>query len=188
MSAAGPILSIREGLSLATGIYTAFNDALTEEEFFYRPPAKWSPAQQTRHLIIATRTAKIAYRLPGFIVRWVGGRPNRPSRSYEELVERYRERLREGGRAAGRYIPRPVPASYGKEKMLKEFTMAMQKFGEAVEKGPLRNQLDNFLAPHPLLGKVTLRELGYFTIYHSYHHLENIRKMTRPESVTVARG
>lgn len=180
MSTTSSISSIQEGLLLAADAFTEFNNTLTEEEFFFRPPAKWSPAQQTRHLIISTRTARLAYRLPGFIVRWVGGRPNRPSRTYEELVERYRQHLREGGKAAGRYIPKPVPAAYGKEKMLKDFSNAMQQFGVAVEKGPLRNQLDNYLAPHPLLGKITLRELGYFTIYHSYHHLENIRKMTRP--------
>ena len=184
MSTAASISSIREEIALAAAAFTDFNNALSEEEFFYRPPAKWSPAQQTRHLIIATKTARIAYRLPGFMVRWVGGRPNRPSRSYEELVERYKQKLREGGRAAGRYIPKPVPASYGREKLLRDFNQAMQQFGESVEKGPLRNQLDAYLAPHPLLGKLTLRELGYFTIYHSYHHLENIRRMTRPDAAS----
>jgi hypothetical protein len=39
-------------------------------------------------------------------------------------------------------------------------------------------QLDKYIAPHPLLGKITLRELGYFTIHHMYHHLESIQKMT----------
>jgi hypothetical protein len=39
-------------------------------------------------------------------------------------------------------------------------------------------KLDNFIAPHPLLGKITLRELCYFTIYHTQHHLHNIKVMT----------
>ena len=35
--------------------------------------------------------------------------------------------------------------------------------------------LDRYLAPHPLLGKITLRELAYFTIYHTHHHLQIIK-------------
>ena len=37
-------------------------------------------------------------------------------------------------------------------------------------------KLDKYIAPHPLLGKITLRELAYFTIYHIQHHLSIIRK------------
>ena len=35
--------------------------------------------------------------------------------------------------------------------------------------------LDKFILPHPLLGKLTMREMMYFTIYHAQHH-ENIVK------------
>jgi hypothetical protein len=37
------------------------------------------------------------------------------------------------------------------------------------------DQLDHYIAPHPLLGKLTLRELCYFTIYHAGHHLNIIK-------------
>jgi len=30
--------------------------------------------------------------------------------------------------------------------------------------------LDLYILPHPLLGKITLREMLYFTAYHVYHH------------------
>jgi len=30
--------------------------------------------------------------------------------------------------------------------------------------------LDKLILPHPLLGKLTLREMMYFTIYHVQHH------------------
>lgn len=30
--------------------------------------------------------------------------------------------------------------------------------------------LDTVLLPHPLLGKLTVREMLYFTIYHAQHH------------------
>jgi hypothetical protein len=32
-------------------------------------------------------------------------------------------------------------------------------------------KLDHYILPHPLLGKLTLREMLFFTIYHNEHHL-----------------
>lgn len=31
-------------------------------------------------------------------------------------------------------------------------------------------ELDQYVLPHPLLGKLTLREMMFFTIYHVQHH------------------
>jgi hypothetical protein len=30
--------------------------------------------------------------------------------------------------------------------------------------------LDYYRLPHPLLGKLTVREMLFFTVYHNYHH------------------
>jgi hypothetical protein len=30
--------------------------------------------------------------------------------------------------------------------------------------------LDRYRLPHPLLGKLTVREMLLFTVYHNYHH------------------
>jgi len=35
-------------------------------------------------------------------------------------------------------------------------------------------QLDQLILPHPLLGKLTLREMLYFTIYHVQHHQKQL--------------
>lgn len=151
--------------------------SLTDEKFFSQPGDKWSAAQQIRHLITSTNMARLAFRLPAFMVRWVGGKPNRPSRSYEALVEKYKSRLQQGGRASGRYIPKAIPASYGKKRLLDEYMQAMKRYGHACTRGKQGANPDQYLAPHPLLGKITLRELNYFTIYHTLHHLDSIRRM-----------
>jgi hypothetical protein len=58
----------------------------------------------------------------------------------------------------------------------------MDKLINAIEKKTTDPHLDHFIAPHPLLGKITLRELCYFTIYHTLHHQaiinERIQEMT----------
>ena len=169
-------------LNKATIEFTDYCSSLSEEQFFFQPAEKWSAAQQVKHLVSATATAALAFRLPKFMVRMVGGKPNRASRTYDELVAKYYLKLEQGGKASSRYIPRLVPVSYGKEKIIKEFSKAMQQFTTALKGKWKEPQPDQYIAPHPLLGKITLRELCYFTIHHTYHHLESIRRsVTGPQ-------
>ena len=172
------IPGIEEHLITAEKEFTNFCSSLTEEQFFYQPEGKWSPAQQVKHLITATNMSRLPFILPGFIVRLIFGKPNRKSRTYDELVAKYKMKLEQGGSASGRYVPKPVPATYGKEKLLDQFTKAMKKFTLAMKKNGNESMPDSYLAAHPLLGKITLRELCYFTIYHTKHHLQNIRTLT----------
>ena len=172
------LADIDQRLSAATTGFHQYCSSLSDEKFFYQPEGKWSPAQQVKHLITSANMTRLAFSLPKFIVRWYAGKPNRPSRSYEELVAKYKLKLQQGGKASGRFIPKPIPASYGKDKMLEKFKNAMDKLLGTVSKKWREPQPDQYIAPHPLLGKITLRELCYFTIHHTYHHLESIQKMT----------
>jgi hypothetical protein len=165
---------IQQQLQSVENEFNRYCTTLTDEQFFYQPEGKWSPAQQVKHLITATSTSLLAFTLPGFLVRLVGGKPNRKSKTYDELVTKYKLKLEQGGRASGRYIPKPIPFNYGKEKLLNRFTNAMNKLTLALNKKWKEPKLDEYIAPHPLLGKITLRELCYFTIYHTQHHLRNI--------------
>ncbi len=36
------------------------------------------------------------------------------------------------------------------------------------------SDLDRLRLPHPLLGKLTVREMLYFTLYHNAHHARRI--------------
>lgn len=172
------IPEITQQLQAAEEKLSKFCSSLSDEQFFHQPDGKWSPAQQVKHLIISADRTRLAYTLPKFIVRWYTGKPNRPSRSYDKLVDKYKMKLEQGGKASGTFIPEPIPASYGKNKLLGQFVKAMDKLSEAIASTRKENQMEDYLAPHPLLGKITLRELGYFTIHHTYHHLESIQKMT----------
>jgi DinB superfamily len=151
---------------------------LSDEDFFHQPEGKWSAAQQVKHLIISANMSRLAFILPRFIVRLIGGKPNRTSRTYEDLVAKYKLKLEQGGRASGRFVPKPISAAYSRDKMMNKFNMAMQKFTKSVIKHKDTAFFENYLAPHPLLGKITLRELCYFTVYHTYHHLNNIKLAT----------
>ena len=38
------------------------------------------------------------------------------------------------------------------------------------------DEIDTYILPHPLLGKLTIREMIYFTIYHVEHHQNNTKQ------------
>lgn len=172
-------LSKEEIIAASEKKFSAFTEgckAVDEKNFFTHLADKWSVAENIEHLITSTNISGLAYTLPAFIVRWMGGRPNRSSRSYEQLVEKYKTKLAEGGKASGRFIPKKLDEKYGKEKLVQRWEKAAQKFIAALKKKRTSEiKLDDYLVRHPLLGRITLRELCYFTIYHTEHHVNIIK-------------
>jgi len=156
--------------------FTDYCFSINDPLYFQQPPEKWSVAQNVNHLIISARITSLAFSFPKFVVRVYAGKPNRPSRSYDELVAKYILKLAQGGRASGRFIPKSISENEGKEKMLQSFSTIMQRLTDTIQKKWEDPQLDQYLAPHPLLGKITLRELGFFTIHHTKHHLNTIKE------------
>ncbi len=151
-------------------------NGIDEVVFFNRPREKWSVAENVQHLIISTNTTSLAWYLPLFMVRWIGGTPNRNSRTYDELKDKYYKKLSEGGRASSRFVPKPIEIKYGKQKLMDNWNNATTKFIKTLIENRTEKDLDSYLIKHPLLGRITLRELGYFTIFHTEHHLHSIQK------------
>ncbi|MEO7922255.1 MAG: DinB family protein [Chitinophagaceae bacterium] len=163
-------------LLAASQEFSAECAGISDEIFFRQPATKWSVAQNVTHLVTSANMTRLAYRLPKFIVRLYAGKPNRPSRSFDELANKYKLKLEQGGKASGRFVAKPVAGEQGKENVITGFSKSMNRLTRSIEKNWDDSQLDRYLAPHPLLGKLTLRELAYFTIYHTQHHLHIIRE------------
>ena len=163
-------------LNFAKEEFTGFCNGIDAEALFRQPSEKWSIAQNIKHLIVSANATNLAFSLPKFIVRLYAGKPNRPSRSYEELVNKYKTKLQQGGKASGQFIPAIISPDAGKENMMISFSKSMDRLIANIEKNWPDTKLDQYIAPHPLLGKITLRELCYFTIYHTHHHLAIIKE------------
>jgi len=147
--------------------------AIPAKDFFARHGEDWSPSDNVDHLIRAHKPITMAMKLPRFIPRILFGKPNRPSRSYEALCEKYIDALNKGGRAGGAYLPEQVnpqkDAEDKKQKLLDQLSTASAELISIAEKWN-ENDLDKYLLPHPLIGKLTIREVLYFTIYHNLRH------------------
>jgi hypothetical protein len=147
--------------------------SLNKEQFEDAPNGKWSAGQNLDHLIRAITPLQMAYALPKFILSVLFGKTNRPSKTYEELVTKYKAKLSAGGKASGPFIP-PLIAFEKKDKLIKKYTDQKQKLIAKIKKQS-EADLDTYILPHPLLGKITLREMLYFTIHHNEHHLQLLK-------------
>ncbi|HEX4875053.1 MAG TPA: DinB family protein [Chitinophagaceae bacterium] len=158
-------------------LFTAFVAAVPDEAFLQQPNGKWSAGQLLEHIYLSVKPVRQALSLPKYFLRLLFGKANRPSRTYATLVEKYQQKLAAGGRAPGRFVPRPVPVEK-KEKGIKAVEKEIALVCEKLEKYT-EAELDTYILPHPLLGKLTLREMMYFTIYHVSHHLEQLQQNSR---------
>ena len=154
----------------------AFNnyiESLSKEQFEGAPNGKWSAGQNLDHLIRAIKPLQLAYSLPRFVLLILFGKTNRPSRTYDDLVTKYKTKLIAGGKASGPFIPAVIRFDK-KETLIRKYKEQKQKLIAKVERQGEKD-LDTYILPHPLLGKVTLREMLYFTIHHNEHHLELLK-------------
>jgi len=143
------------------------------QDFFTRQGEVWSPSDNVDHLIRAHKPITMAMKLPKFVLQLIFGKANRPSKSYEALCEKYLGALRQGGRAGGTFLPTQESpegnAEERKKKILDQLSKVSAELISVAEKWD-ENVLDKYILPHPLIGKLTVREMLYFTIYHNLRH------------------
>ncbi|KAA3641242.1 MAG: DinB family protein [Bacteroidetes bacterium] len=140
------------------------------EAFEKGPEGKWTTGQHLDHLIKSVVPLNQAFLLPKFVYQMKFGKPNRPPRDFEALVARYNEKLTKGGQAPSRFVPPSVTLEQ-KQSLIAKFSKEYQKLANKTLKWK-EADLDAYLLPHPLLGKVTVREMLFFTAHHIVHHLE----------------
>jgi hypothetical protein len=150
-------------------------EALNESEFMKAATGKWSAGQHLDHLCRSLSPLVLGLKLPSFIPKLLFGKANRPSKTYQDLVDKYLRKIDEGAKASGPYVP-PKAVSFSKKKaLLKQLKDSLIRICTTVE-AYSEKQLDQIILPHPLLGKVTLREMLYFTVYHAEHHRQLVEK------------
>jgi hypothetical protein len=160
--------TIQNALKINHQKFTELIASLSDEAFVKSINDKWTPGQQLEHIYLSIKPLRMALTLPKFMLKLIWGTANRKSKSYEELIAKYKHKLAQGGRATIRFVPKAVELSQREEliqlitKEINSICSKLNKFSEA--------ELDLYILPHPLLGKLTLIEMMYFTMYHVEHH------------------
>lgn len=151
---------------------------LSAEQFTSKPKAEtWSVAEEFDHIIKSASAVSSALKVWPFILKWKFGKPNRPIRNYELIHTKFTNAL------ASVNVKAKAPAKFksednkvfNKKEMLSHWNSTLAKFDQRINKWSDKN-LDKVLLPHPLLGKMMVREMLYFTHIHTSHHVVSLKR------------
>jgi uncharacterized damage-inducible protein DinB len=165
--------SILEALEDANRRVFGWFDEIPTDDFFTRHAEVWSASDNLDHLIKSAKPFITALKMPRPALQTRFGKSAKPSRDYQEICRIYREELAKGAQASGRFLPeQQSPAEKSgewKEQLLANWVKASGGLVSAAG-GWTEADLDLYQLPHPILGKLTVREMLFFTIYHNLRH------------------
>ncbi|MGB0850222.1 MAG: DinB family protein [Bacteroidia bacterium] len=153
-------------------------EKLTNDQFVMKnDPKVWSVAEEFDHVLKSATAVSSAMKVSPLMLKWKFGKPNREIRTYDEAYSRYFQKLKDvkGKPVAPSTFISEEGKVFDKENMLKHWDSTLKKFEERINKWSDKN-LDRVLLPHPLLGKMMVREILFFTHFHTEHHRKGLEK------------
>jgi len=164
----------------------AWYEAQPEENFNkHMMEGKWTMAGHLYHLIKSTKGVSKGLSMPRLALRTAFGKCNRTERTFDEQYQKYIQSLNDFEEKNGTPATPAsdfVPAEgreFEKASLLKRFKEEGENYQKALSSWKEDN-LNVYVLPHPIMGKLTLREFTYFTSFHATHHL-NILKANYEE-------
>jgi hypothetical protein len=139
------------------------------------PENKWTTGQQALHLLQSIKRLNAALSMPKFLLRYKFGKSNRPVRDYDAIAKRYQERLEDAkGNTFKGSQNMKVPSLSEKVYILNRLQTEHKKLQYKTNKISDKN-LDTLILPHPLMGKMPVREIIMWTAYHVEHHTKTLK-------------
>ena len=129
---------------------------------------RWTLAQNLDHMILSVKPVARGLRVPKLLIRLLFGKAS-GSNSYGQIHEDYKAKLAAGYESPLAYMS---PSVASQQVLLERWDQAAKQLTANLATWN-ETQLDRLRMPHPLLGKITVREMLYFTDFHTRHHLEN---------------
>lgn len=146
-------------------LFTQVNDA----KINFKPTEKWSFGEEMVHLIMSTNGTALVLASPD--ERLLPS--DHASRSYTEIVDEYKAKLALNP-TIGQAIADKGGKEYKGEELKTSFAKAAQHVLLALPHWDEAKADQWMVWKHPLLGKMTAREMVYFTVYHTRHHLATL--------------
>ena len=154
--------------------------SLSEQEFMAAKAGKWTACQHMDHILRSITPLAQVLKDPGYLLSRQRATSHTASRDYPTVVESYVAALAKGGTASGPFLPQTITISQ-RASLVDQFQQEVNRLCVYIEHYS-EDQLDAYLLAHPLLGKLTLREMLYFTIYHvEHHHNQVLQQLNRQE-------
>lgn len=145
---------------------------------------KWTAGQQLRHIQLSVKPVVLALRLPRFMIQWKFGLANRSSSTYDGLVQKYLRALDGMLAEAPRAFQPPEEKHKSSGQLFSEYEKTLDNLLKQVQKITDKD-LERYVLPHPLIGKLTLKEMLYFTVYHVQHHHDIVRQIIEQANASI---
>ena len=148
-----------------------------DEKWQKGPEGKWTTGQHTLHLLQSIKMLNKGLSYPKFLLKYKFGKANREVRDYNTVINRYQERLKNVDTSA---IFKPsqhmkVPAINEKPSIINTLQNENKKLQSKLNTISDKN-LDTLILPHPLMGKMPLREIIMWTAHHVEHHTNTLKE------------
>ncbi|MBJ7881069.1 DinB family protein [Gelidibacter salicanalis] len=148
-----------------------------EDKWLQGPEGKWTTGQQALHLLQSIKPLNDVLSMPRFWFKYAFGINNRDLRDYDMIVQRYLERLEEFKKNPAKASKKlKVPKIKDKKYILTRLQVESKKLQYKTRRISDKN-LDTLVLPHPIMGKMPIRELLMWTAYHAEHHTKQLQKM-----------
>lgn len=138
------------------------------------PEGKWTTGQHIQHLVDSIKKLNHALSFPSFMLKSKFGKSNRELRTYEQVVKKYQDKLVDNKEKAQKYNSALETPSKKKFKSLVKTLNVQNKKLQYKTNKMSDNKLDSLILPHPLMGKMPLREIIMWTAYHTEHHTKDL--------------
>lgn len=149
----------------------SISEKVDDKTFFEAKNGKWNAAENIEHLILSVKPINMAMKLPKFVLLVLFGKPKSALKSYDEIVALYQKKLHEGAVASRSYVPKQSKAS--KKVLVEKLEQQNNQLCSNIQNWS-EDALNTYQLPHPIIGKITVREMLYFTLYHVRHHSKTI--------------
>jgi hypothetical protein len=162
--------ALAETLSAVEQLFKLVDD----EKINFKPTEKWSFGEEMVHLTMSTNGTAMLLSSPE--ERFFSS--DHPSRTYEEIGAEYREKLALNPTIGQAFADKEAKI-YAAEELQANFAAATQAVLQSLSNWDEAKSDLWMVWKHPLLGKMTAREMVYFTVYHSRHHLSTLSTKAR---------
>lgn len=131
---------------------------------------KWNAAQHLDHLVKSGKPVAKCMEMGSKTLQGTFGKIERTELEFEALRSKYLKSLNEGIVVDGSAYE-PVELTLNdKEILLGKIDRVRMRMIQALENWS-EEDLSQAVIPHPILGALSVREMIYFTCFHTKHHL-----------------
>jgi hypothetical protein len=135
---------------------------------------KWTPVQNVEHINMCIEPLVRYLNTPKELIKEKFGLKSEVGFEFKDLNEKYIQAVQNGAVISETFKPKDNSPSFKNERM--RGNELINKINSLLEMWS-DDELSAHICPHPVLGRISVREMLYFTIFHCETHIKIISRV-----------